>query len=82
MAALEEETADGKKPWTSDGAALEVSYPTHPTFAAPLAAAIAAALVHRTGRRQDSNVANIGSEEDKAARKAAAEGEEAWVGCG
>mmetsp|Transcript_57802 Transcript_57802/g.159532 ORF Transcript_57802/g.159532 Transcript_57802/m.159532 type:complete len:440 (-) Transcript_57802:57-1376(-) len=53
MAALEEETADGKKPWTSDGAALE-----------------------------DSNVANIGSEEDKAARKAAAEGEEAWVGCG
>jgi len=31
---------------------------------------------------EDSNVANIGSEEDKAARKAAAEGEEAWVGCG
>ena len=31
---------------------------------------------------EDSNMAGIGSAEDKAARKAAAEGEEAWVGAG
>jgi len=31
---------------------------------------------------EDSNVAHIGSDEDKAARKAAAETEEAWVGAG
>ena len=41
-----------------------------------------------TGRKseafdiKDTNVANIGSDEDKAARKAAAETEAAWVGCG
>eukprot|EP00947_MAST-08B_sp_MAST-8B-sp1_P000367 g367.t1 len=31
---------------------------------------------------EDSNMAHIGSAEDKAARKAAAETEEAWVGAG
>lgn len=31
---------------------------------------------------EDSNMAMVGSDEDKAARKAAAQGEEAWQGCG
>ena len=31
---------------------------------------------------EDSNMAMVGSDEDKAARKAAAETEQAWVGCG